>query len=106
MGWNDNSYLANCFNNMDGVEMNEGKKRFIYFIIVLILLTGILVTGIVVMTKHEQSKLNDSCKDLGHEEFVNLGSEKFCIDDEGYYHKVFKRNFDVFELKFREEVLG
>ena len=85
--------------------MKEDTIRVISFFVVVILLIVGLVTAVVLTTKHEQSKLNDSCKDLGYEEFVNLGSEKFCIDDEGYYHKVRKRGNEVFELKFREEVL-
>ena len=87
--------------------MREDIRNLILAFLFLVLVIVFLVTMVILMSEHAQNKYDNSCKDLGYEEYVYLGGEQFCIDNEGYYYKVRTNgNYKLFELKFREEVLG
>ncbi len=85
--------------------MREENSKAILAVLFFLLVVVFSIVVVDVFTKYNQNKLNDSCKNLGYEKYVRLELQSFCIDNEGYYYKVSRRNYEVLEPKFREEVL-
>ena len=80
-----------------GATMNKKANIYEFYIIILIII--IFISIFIFFANRQINKFDDRCIEMGYASYHDSSGEQYCVDKNGYAHKVIIENNNMYPLK-------